>query len=144
MSSRREHFGCAACACAATKSAFAAGPAPLPSDYASPTHAPEPDKAPGMQTRLISGKSGGSRMWAIIFSNGDEVTSGLWNWMRRGRISGAHLTAIGPYSSALFGWFDKDKRAYRNIVIGEQVECISLIDDVGLSAERPRCRSMDA
>ncbi len=137
MISRRGYFGYAACACAATESAFAAGPASLPPGYTSPTHAPDPGKAPGMQTQLISGKSGGPRTWAIIFSDGDEVMSGLSDWTKRERISGAHLTAIGAYSSALFGWFDKGKRAYRNIVIGEQVECISLIGDVGLVDGKP-------
>jgi predicted DNA-binding protein with PD1-like motif len=59
------------------------------------------------------------------------------DWMKREHIAGAHLTAIGALSSALFGWFDKDKRAYRNIPVSEQVECISFIGDIGLSGETP-------
>ena len=63
--------------------------------------------------------------------------SGLTEWARREGIEGAHLTAIGAFSSARFGWFDKDRRAYRDISIDQQVECISLIGDVGLVGDKP-------
>ena len=79
--------------------------------------------------RPTAAASAFQRTWAVIFSTSDEVMLGLPDWMQRERISGTHLTAISAYSSALFGWFDKDRQAYRNIVIGEQVECISLIGD---------------
>ncbi len=139
MISRRGYFGFAVCACAVADG-FAAGAEPLPANYTAPTHVSEPGKAPGMQTQVISGKTGDPRSWAIILSSGDEVISGLSDWMAKERIAGAHLTAIGAYSSALFGWFDKDKRAYRNIVAAEQVECISLIGDPGLVDGKPALR----
>jgi uncharacterized protein len=63
--------------------------------------------------------------------------SGLTDWVRREKIAGACLSAIGAFSSAKFGWFDKDKRAHRDIPVGEQVECVSLISDVGLVNGHP-------
>lgn len=77
------------------------------------------------------------RSWIVVFANGDEVMSGLTDWVRREKIAGARLSAIGAFSSAKFGWFDKDKRAYRDIQVNEQVECVSLIGDVGLVNGHP-------
>jgi uncharacterized protein len=69
--------------------------------------------------------------------NGKAPRRGLTDWMKPEHIVGAHLSTIGALSSAPFGWFDRDKRAYRNIPVNEQVECISLIGDIGLSGETP-------
>ena len=134
--SRRGYLSFAVCACAATDGALAA-PSPLPANYTSPTHVPEPGQAPGLQARLITGAGGGLRSWALIFAKGDEVVSGLSDWMKRENIHGAHLSAIGALSSAMFGWFDKDQRAYLNIPVEEQVECISLNGDIGVVEGKP-------
>jgi predicted DNA-binding protein with PD1-like motif len=37
----------------------------------------------------------------------------------------------------MFGWFDVKQKAYRNIPVDEQVECISLLGDIGLVKGRP-------
>ncbi len=124
------------CACMAAEGGLSAHAA-TPPGYTSPTHLPEPGRAPAMQARLVSGHDGGARAWAVIFREGDEVMSGLSDWMKREHVSGAHLTAIGAYSSALFGWFDKGQKAYRNIPIDEQVECVGLIGDIGLVDGKP-------
>ncbi len=137
ISSRRGCFGLMACACFATDASLAAGAEALPAGYTAPTHKPEPGKAPHMQARIVSGAGSSSRVWAVIFREGDEIMSGLSDWMAREKIHGAHLTAIGAFSSALFGWFDKDKKAYRDIPIVEQVECIGLIGDIGLVEGKP-------
>lgn len=50
--------------------------------------------------------------------------SGLTDWTKRERIAGAHLTAIGAFSSALFVRFDKERKAHRDIPANEQAECI--------------------
>jgi predicted DNA-binding protein with PD1-like motif len=40
-------------------------------------------------------------------------------------------------SSVLFGWFDKDLRAYKDIPVDQQVECISFIGDIGFAEGKP-------
>jgi uncharacterized protein len=134
--SRRFHHGCAACALGAAD-AFGEVRSVIPPNYTSPTKVPDPGQAPGMQAQVISGKDGAPRTWAIIFAKGDEIMSGLSDWMKREHVSGAHLSAIGAFSSAMFGWFDKDQRAYLNIPVDEQVECISLLGDIGLVEQKP-------
>jgi uncharacterized protein len=85
-----------------------------------------------MRVRQMTVTSSTPRSWIIVFANGDEVMSGLTDWVRRERIAGAHFSALGTFSSAKF-----DKRAYHDIPVNQQVECVSLIGDVGLVNGRP-------
>ena len=128
--------GSALCACAGRADELSASN-PLPSNYTSPAKAPETGRAPRMQARVVGGLAGGPRTWALVFGKDDDVMSGLSDWAAREGIQGGHLQAIGSMSSALFGWFDKEQRAYLNIPVDEQVECISLNGDIGLVQGKP-------
>jgi uncharacterized protein len=133
----RRSFGLAACACMAPEALARSSAAPLPFGYTPSTFQPKSGEAPLMQARLVGEAADGARNWAIVFGKDDEVMSGLSDWMKREDIGGAHLTAIGALSSARFGWFDRELRAYREIPVDEQVECISLIGDIGLAEGKP-------
>lgn len=109
----------------------------LPSNYTATTHQPEPGRAPLMTSRLVTGAAGGPRTWMLVFGKGDEVLSGLVEFVTREAVTGGHLSAIGAMSSALFGWFDKGHRAYRNVPIDEQTECVSLNGDLGIAEGKP-------
>jgi uncharacterized protein len=137
MLSRRTSFGIAACACVVPQALAQSGEAPLPVGYTPITSSPKSGKAPSMQARLVAEDRSKTRTWAVVLGKHDEVVSGLTDWIKRERIEGAHLTAIGAFSSALFGWFDKDVGAYRNIPVDEQVECISLMGDIGVAEGKP-------
>jgi predicted DNA-binding protein with PD1-like motif len=52
-------------------------------------------------------------------------------------LSGAQLTAVGAFSSATVGWFDRAAKTYREIKVDEQCEVLSLIGDVAMSADGP-------
>jgi predicted DNA-binding protein with PD1-like motif len=132
----RRSFGLAACACMAPEALARADELSLPAGHTSSNFAPRAGKAPLMQSRLVGGEKG-ARNWVAAFGKGDEVMSGLTDLIKREDIKGAHVTAIGALSSALFGWFDKDLKAYRDIPVNEQVECISLIGDVGVAEGKP-------
>ena len=47
-------------------------------------------------------------------------------------ITAASLTAIGAFESATVGWFDFERKAYREIEVGQQCEVLSAIGDVGM------------
>lgn len=133
--SRRGSLALTLCACSAT-AVLAADVQPLPPGYTPSSYKPDPGLAPGMQAKLVSGgKNGEPRVWAIVFRDGDEVMSGLTEWATRNIIKGGYLTAIGAFSEATLAWFDLDKKAYRNIPVDEQVECVSFLGDVGLIGE---------
>ena len=48
------------------------------------------------------------------------------------RRHAAHFTTIGAIESGLFGWFDRQHRAYRNLPLNDQAEVASLVGDIGL------------
>jgi uncharacterized protein len=98
---------------------------------------PESGMATKMSARPLSDMRDGARHWALVFAKDDEVMSGLVDWAKRENNRAGQLNAIGALSSALFGWFDKDLRAYRNIPIDQQVECISFVGDVGVAGGKP-------
>lgn len=104
----------------------------MPKGYTAPKGVTDLTRAPGLETRLISEHPNGERTYALIFGNGDEIMSGLTEFAVREKLVGGHFSAIGALEHALFGWFDNERKAFRNISIDEQVEMVSLIGDLGL------------
>jgi hypothetical protein len=75
-------------------------------EYQSPTQAPVTGRSPGVHVKLIS-DSGATRTYALIFSAGDEILSGLKEFAIKYKIKSAHFTAIGDARSAKYGWYDQ-------------------------------------
>jgi uncharacterized protein len=107
-------------------------------NYTEPGAVTDLGRAPGLQARLVSEQPNGEKAYALIFAKGDEVMSGLTEFARRENIGGGHFTAIGALQSARFGWFDRTRKAYRDIPIHHQVELISLVGDAGLANDAPQ------
>lgn len=78
------------------------------------------------------------KTYALIFEKGDEAMAGLTQFAKETGLSGAHFTAIGAFSDATLGYFDRDRRDYKKIPIREQVEVLSLIGDVALKDGEPQ------
>lgn len=133
----RRNFGLTACACFAPEALGIQSAAALPTGYTPSDFTPESGKAPGMHARALTKMRDGSRHWAIVFGKGDEVMSGLADWAKRENVKAGQLSAVGALSSALFGWFDKERRAYRDIPVDQQVECIFFVGDVGMAEGKP-------
>jgi uncharacterized protein len=100
--------------------------------YTRPGPVTERGRALGLQSRLISENPGGEKTYAVVFAKGDEVLSGLTEFVARENLTTGYFTAIGALQSARFGWFDRVQKAYRHIPIKEQVELISLIGNVAM------------
>ena len=133
--SRRQWFGSALTTCAGVALAGLADAqdvAPLPVGYTKPTAVEDLTRAPGMQVRQISAEANGQRTYAVIFAKGDEVLSGLTAFAAQEKITSAFFASIGAFQHAKFGWFDAAKKAYRDVVIGEQAELIPLVGHIGL------------
>lgn len=79
----------------------------------------------------------GEKTFALVFDPGDEVVSGLTRFAERQRLSAGHLTAIGAFSEAALGYFDRERKDYARIPVREQVEVLSLIGDVALTDGKP-------
>jgi hypothetical protein len=89
-----------------------------------------------MKSKLLN-DAHGEKTYAVIFDKGDEVMSGLKSFAREAGLGGAHFTAIGAFSKAMLGYFERDRREYKRIPIREQVEVLSLVGDVALKHDEP-------
>jgi predicted DNA-binding protein with PD1-like motif len=108
----------------------------VPDGYMAPSHPIEPGKAPGMKVQLL-GTNGDQKTYAVIFSTGDEILSGLTAFAQQYHVTAAHFTAIGALSDAQLGWLDPAKKLYRIIPIASQAEVASMIGDIALFKGAP-------
>ena len=92
--------------------------------------------APGMHVKLISSGEG-LKQYAVIFSEGDEAYSGLLDFAEKYHVTSGHFTAIGALSSAVLGWFDPQKKMYRENSIHEQLEVAAMTGDLALYDGKP-------
>jgi hypothetical protein len=80
----------------------------------------------------------GPKTWALIFDKGDEPVTTLTTFAREQKLGAAHFTAIGAFSQATLGYFDRDAKDYLKIPVNEQVEVLSLIGDIALDRGQPK------
>ena len=104
--------------------------------YISPSRPVPTGKAPGMQAKQIK-DTPEEKVYAVIFSKGDEVLSGLTDFAIQHKIEDAHFTAIGAVSGGTLAWLDLAKKIYHRIPVAEQVEVLSLIGDVATFNGKP-------
>jgi hypothetical protein len=76
--------------------------------------------------------------FALIFDKGDEFIETLTAFAREKDFGGSHFTAIGAFRDVMLGYFDREKKKYRQIPIGEQVEVLSLVGDIALKDKTPQ------
>jgi len=81
------------------------------------------------------------RTWALIFAKGDEVIRELTAFAKQHQLAGAHFTAIGAFSEATLGFFDRARKDYTKIQVREQVEVLSLVGDVARQDGEPKAHA---
>ncbi|HKO46360.1 MAG TPA: PPC domain-containing DNA-binding protein [Polyangiaceae bacterium] len=91
--------------------------------------------APGAQHRLIATRADGSKEYALVLARGDEVMTALSDFARVEQVTAASFTAIGAVRAAEVGWFDFEKTKYKAMRHDDQLEVLSLVGDIGLSAD---------
>ncbi len=87
-----------------------------------------------MQVALLE-QHQGERTFAVIFDKGDEPKAGLTQFAQEAGVSAAHFTAVGAFSRATLGYFDRNRKDYLPLRIDEQVEVLSFIGDVALKPD---------
>lgn len=88
-----------------------------------------------MQSKILH--DGPESTHALILERGDDVVPTLEAFARERQLAAARVTAIGAFSSATLGYFDRDRREYERIPVDEQVEVLSLIGDIALGDQGP-------
>ena len=89
-----------------------------------------------MQTKLIH--DAGEKTFAIVLDKGEEVIGGLLTFAKDNNLSASHFTAIGAFESVTLGFFERDRKDYKKIIIDEQVEVLSLVGDIALADVKPK------
>jgi predicted DNA-binding protein with PD1-like motif len=83
-----------------------------------------------MKAKLLDAT--GQKTFALVFDKGDQVVDGLTAFAKSERLGAAHFTAIGAFSEVTLGYFERDRKDYKRMVVAEQVEVLSLLGDIAL------------
>jgi predicted DNA-binding protein with PD1-like motif len=143
--SRRQWLGSGLATCGYLAAASVTDGQPtVPKGYTRPAPDKERGLAPMAQVRLISEQSNGEKNYAVVFGKDDEILSGLTEFAEREKITAGQFTAIGALRSVKFGWFDRTKKAYHDILVNQQVEMVSLIGNVALVNGAPQIHAHGA
>ena len=70
------------------------------------------------------------RTYAFVFEPGEDPVQLLASAARDYELASCQITAVGGFSEATLGYFDRSRRGYLKIPVSEQVEVLSLIGDV--------------
>ena len=89
-----------------------------------------------MKSKLLAEDE--ERTFAVIFETEDEVASGLVQFAKKNSLAASHFTAIGGFKEVVLGYFELDKKQYKNIPVHEQVEVLSLLGDIALEKGEPK------
>lgn len=89
-----------------------------------------------MKSRVLH--SGPQTTYAVVLDQGDEVVKSLTAFAREHRLNASQITAIGAFSEATLGYFDRATRQYRKIPVRDQVEVLSLVGDIALDGDQPK------
>lgn len=90
-----------------------------------------------MNARVVH-EQAGQRTFVLVFDKDEEVIEALTGFAREEELTAAHFSAIGAFSRATVGFFDRDRKDYRKIPLGEQVEVLSLAGNIVLDGREPK------
>jgi uncharacterized protein len=80
----------------------------------------------------------GQTTFALVFERGDELISSLQRFAEANGLGGSHLSGIGAFSGLTLGYFERERKDYKQILVDEQVEVLSLTGDIALQDGRPK------
>jgi uncharacterized protein len=89
-----------------------------------------------MKSRILH--EGPERTFALVFDEGDEVAARLLEFARAEKLGTSQFSGIGAFSAVVLGYFDLERRDYKRIPIGEQVEVLSLLGNVAFVGGEPK------
>ena len=75
--------------------------------------------------------------YVVVCDPGDEAVDTLTRFARSEDLEAAQITAVGAFSRATVGWFDRAAKDYRRIRVDEQCEVLSLIGDIAVGQDGP-------
>ena len=82
-----------------------------------------------MKSKLLH-EENGLKTFILVFDKGDEVRTSLLEFANTNRFADAQFTAIGAFSEATLGFFDRQQKTYKEIPLKEQVEVLSFSGNI--------------
>ena len=87
----------------------------------------QPGTAPGLKTTEFSPRM---RSFLLTFAKGDDVRAGLAEFATKNHLTNAHFTAVGALGSAVIGWSDRPKKAFKVVRLNEEMEVASMTGNI--------------
>ena len=76
------------------------------------------------------------RTFVVVFDKGDEVSATLLQFAKENQLKASYVTALGSFSKATLGFFERERKDYKRIEIEEQVEVMSLFGNIARDESR--------
>jgi predicted DNA-binding protein with PD1-like motif len=107
---------------------------PLPAGFVS-----QPRVKSGLAPKMtFEEKTATGRVFEVRFGTGDEILTGLYDFVAKNKITSGHITGIGGLApGALLGWGDPEVGAFKRIEIKDKTEIVSLIGDISSPNGKP-------
>lgn len=90
-----------------------------------------------MKSKLVHRAAAHERTFVVVFDEGEEPVQLVAAFAERERLGASRITAVGGFSSAVLGYFDRSTKRYRRIPVDEQAEVLSIIGDVAHDENKP-------
>jgi len=97
-----------------------------PFEYATQASIPA-GTAPGLTATELNPRM---RVFHLVFAKGDDVRAGLAEFAAKNHLTDAQFTAIGAMDSAVIGWSDRPKKAFKTVKFDEEMEVSSLAGNI--------------
>jgi predicted DNA-binding protein with PD1-like motif len=82
-----------------------------------------------MRSKVLTETADG-KIWLLVLESGEEVKKTLEGFATREKIEAASFIALGAFQRAMLGYFEWDRKTYKQIPVEEQVEVITLTGDI--------------
>ncbi|WP_328420476.1 PPC domain-containing DNA-binding protein [Streptomyces sp. NBC_00443] len=76
-------------------------------------------------------------VYVLVAAPGEDALAGITGFAREQGLGASQVTAVGAFSQAVVGWFDREAKDYRRIRIDEQCEVLSLLGDIAVGEDGP-------
>jgi predicted DNA-binding protein with PD1-like motif len=87
-----------------------------------------------MRHRLVD-ETYGRRTFVVALEIGEEVVSTITGFAQQVSLGSSSMTGIGAFQHVRLGWLDWERSGFRENVIDEQVELLSLIGNIAESEQ---------
>jgi predicted DNA-binding protein with PD1-like motif len=79
----------------------------------------------------------GRRTFVVTLEIGEEVVSSITELARELSLRGSSMTGIGAFQRVRLGWLDYESGGFKENLVEEQVELLSLVGNIAEEEEKP-------